>query len=1097
MPSRAVCAVFCPLALGLLCGGGVPLADLEDVRDVLRASQAGAPPATNAVWLDAGVFPWPARGPLAALAAEACPFPDPARIHLFASEDAATRNVVVADAAGAPLAFLPDGTADGAPSPVGVRLTLDASGDGSASVPAAGGPSAAGEVGAPVSAAVAAPASAAPLSASSAPSSMSAAPVSVPGGGMPAATNASTTVFVPTVPARAARPRAMSASVQSAAAGSDAPSVAAEVRAVRVRTDAIAALDRGEGVLFYDFAGAPADGVVADRSGNGHDGAASGCAWTSAGRFHGGAMAFAGNADSVNVGTDLNFPAWERYTVSLWFLHDGGGDKGPQYGHKMLDRTDWYHDWYLRLSPPGQEGGGAGEIGLSLYEDGVGASGLGDASRNWADGAWHHVAVVRDGTYGAFWVDGILRDTSTNMISVHNSSPVCVGNSYSGDYYQRKGWHGSLDEIRVFDRALPADGIRALHAEGETRLSDGGDTDGDGLSDLDERLLGTDPFAADTDGDGLSDGEEAGCVQPLGFDGGWACASNGWTAVEIEPDEEGGYSWFWFDEPLELGGERVEAAVYQWNGILFLDTVEHCQWDLLAGAPEELSCTNASFGAALAVAPFWAERPAGSAAPAVAAFRRGSGGQVEYAVRYDGMPGWGADAPSFQVTFAFTNGVHRWTDVAYGADPPSGEAWADACVGALYLLSGVAYTREDLPSFPPSPLRRLRFLPGLGTSPLLADTDGDGLPDGWEADHGLDPLSADGPDGASGDPDGDGLTNAQERIVGTSPTAFDTDGDGMGDGAGDADGDGLSNVDEFARGTSPVLADTDDDGVSDYDEVHADPPTDPCDTDMDGDGMPNGWERRNGLRQDDASDAAGDLDLDGLSNLDECLSGTDPRNGDTDGDGLSDSFEVKLLGTDPRVADMDGDGLPDGAEIGYVVRTNGVPWLAFNASTNLTDAVRRGGDSAWWALRGRSRYRTGPSPTSSSGSTGACGSTARGPGPETETSRSIREAGPPCRTGPTAIPRACGPGRRPGTAWTASWSNGRTSGRTGTPAACSPASWSSPPCRGTVPTRGCGPPTALWTGVHACRPASTVRAIFSSPSWRTSGAPLRRTATRT
>ena len=102
VPSRAVCAVFCPLALGLLCGGGVPLADLEDVRDVLRASQAGASPATNAVWLDAGVFPWPARGPLAALAAEAYPFPDPARIHLFASEDAATRNVVVADAAGAP-----------------------------------------------------------------------------------------------------------------------------------------------------------------------------------------------------------------------------------------------------------------------------------------------------------------------------------------------------------------------------------------------------------------------------------------------------------------------------------------------------------------------------------------------------------------------------------------------------------------------------------------------------------------------------------------------------------------------------------------------------------------------------------------------------------------------------------------------------------------------------------------------------------------------------------------------------------------------------------------------------------------------------------
>ena len=63
------------------------------------------------------------------------------------------------------------------------------------------------------------------------------------------------------------------------------------------------------------------------------------------------------------------------------------------------------------------------------------------------------------------------------MMSVTNSAPVCVGNSYSGDYYQRKGWHGQLDEIRIFDRALSADGIRALYTEGSLRLGvyfDGG-----------------------------------------------------------------------------------------------------------------------------------------------------------------------------------------------------------------------------------------------------------------------------------------------------------------------------------------------------------------------------------------------------------------------------------------------------------------------------------------------------------------------------------------------------------------------------------------------------------------------------------------------
>ena len=50
----------------------------------------------------------------------------------------------------------------------------------------------------------------------------------------------------------------------------------------------------------------------------------------------------------------------------------------------------------------------------------------------------------------------------------------------------------------------------------------------------------------------------------------------------------------------------------------------------------------------------------------------------------------------------------------------------------------------------------------INTQPNDWDSDNDQLPDGWEWQYGLDPLSASNNDGAIGDPDGDGFSNLQE-----------------------------------------------------------------------------------------------------------------------------------------------------------------------------------------------------------------------------------------------------------------------------------------------------------------------------------------------
>ncbi len=58
-----------------------------------------------------------------------------------------------------------------------------------------------------------------------------------------------------------------------------------------------------------------------------------------------------------------------------------------------------------------------------------------------------------------------------------------------------------------------------------------------------------------------------------------------------------------------------------------------------------------------------------------------------------------------------------------------------------------------------------------------------------------------------------------------------------------------------------------------------------------------------------------DEDGDGLTNQEEQDIGTDPRDPDTDDDGLDDGLEKKIIGTDPKLVDTDNDGVTDGIEV--------------------------------------------------------------------------------------------------------------------------------------------------------------------------------------
>ena len=93
----------------------------------------------------------------------------------------------------------------------------------------------------------------------------------------------------------------------------------------------------------------------------------------------------------------------------------------------------------------------------------------------------------------------------------------------------------------------------------------------------------------------------------------------------------------------------------------------------------------------------------------------------------------------------------------------------------------------------------------------------------------------------------------------------------------DEDGDGLDREQEAQLGTSDYSWDSDGDGLNDWEEVFT-YGTDPADSDSDDDGMPDGWEVAHGLNPL-VNDAGGDLDGDGVTNLDEYLQGRNPNAG--------------------------------------------------------------------------------------------------------------------------------------------------------------------------------------------------------------------------
>ncbi len=461
--------------------------------------------------------------------------------------------------------------------------------------------------------------------------------------------------------------------------------------------------------------------------------------------------------------------------------------------------------------------------------------------------------------------------------------------------------------------------------EGDPRAGadDGGiaDSDGDGLSDLEEALLGTSPTDNDSDDDGVPDGAEANYTTDVDGDGLTSARDADSDGDGLFDGTERGVLAPASGTDLDAGRYRADADPATRTSALVADTDRGGVVDghedtnrngrVDAGETNPRLASDDRLGADLD-GDGWSDALEASAGtnpldPDSDDDGVLDGAELDGAVDSDGDGLINAlDADSDD------DGVLDGTEVGVSAAAPRGTE----------LAAGRYRPDAD---------------PSTRTSPVTADSDRGGVSDGGE------------------DPNRNGRVDAGE----TDPRLSSDDA------PADADSDGLADVLELALGTDPLDADSDDDGLADGAEsnfghdVDGDGAIAALDPDSDSDGLSDGLERgivapvlrvpplrgtelSRGRFFADAHPASrtkmsvADTDRGGVSDGGEDTNHngrvdageTDPRVTaddtivDSDGDGLADAEEL-ALGSDPADVDSDDDGVADGDERDYAADSDG------------------------------------------------------------------------------------------------------------------------------------------------------------------------------
>gem|GEM_PF-6159498 len=201
----------------------------------------------------------------------------------------------------------------------------------------------------------------------------------------------------------------------------------------------------------------PLNGDATDHSPNGHNGTASNIVYDTAG-VYGQCAVFNGNS-SINTNYLFNFGTGD-FSISLWYNYTDLSNPGSFISKRVEDASGFdmgIVPWSTRRVNYWEAENPNKTIHPPYPTD-------------YSQGNWHNAVIVKNGINYSFYIDDTLRGSvasTVGLININNNFNVVLGmcrvdnpsygSSYSGYY------HGKLDEVRIYNRALSVSEVGELY----------------------------------------------------------------------------------------------------------------------------------------------------------------------------------------------------------------------------------------------------------------------------------------------------------------------------------------------------------------------------------------------------------------------------------------------------------------------------------------------------------------------------------------------------------------------------------------------------------------------------------------------------------